>query len=62
MSLIAFVLGAAVSVLFLTAFKAGKLDFKLPALNQIGDSSLSPSSVNWLGAIAFIGACLICLI
>jgi hypothetical protein len=55
-------LGAAVSALFLTAFMAGKLEFKWPALNQFGDSSLSSKSVNWLGGIAFIGALLICLI
>jgi hypothetical protein len=37
-------------------------NFKLPALNHTGDSSLGARSVNWLGAVAFTGAVLICLI
>jgi hypothetical protein len=61
-SIVAFVVVALVSVLFVAAMLAGELNFKLPALNQIGDSSLSPKSVNWLGATAFVGAVLICLI
>ena len=53
---------AAVSILFMAATSAGEGNFKLFPLKQIGDSSLSPKSVNWLGAIAFIGAILICMI
>ena len=62
MSSITFVLMASVSILFMAATMAGEGNFKLPALNQIGDSSLGPKSVNWLGAFAFIGAVLICMI
>ncbi|MEJ0089211.1 MAG: hypothetical protein WDM80_05615 [Limisphaerales bacterium] len=35
---------------------------KLPSLNRTGDTSLGAQSVNWLGAMALIGAILICLI
>ena len=34
----------------------------LNRLRQTGDSSLSPRAVNWLGATAFGGALLICLV
>lgn len=39
-------------------------EFKPPTrlLRQTGDSSLSPSSVNWLAATAFAGAVLICFV
>jgi formate-dependent nitrite reductase membrane component NrfD len=62
MSIIAFGVMASVSILFMAATLADKWDIKLPARNQVGDSSLGPKSVNWLGAIAFIVAVLICLI
>ncbi|HZL79029.1 MAG TPA: hypothetical protein VFC17_09255 [Candidatus Limnocylindrales bacterium] len=62
MSIIAFVVMASVSILFMATTLVGEWNFKLPPLNQSGDSSLSRKSVNWLGAIAFIGAVLICLI
>jgi hypothetical protein len=62
MSILAFVLMASVSILFLAALLLGEGGLKLPALNQVGDSSLGPKSVNWLGAMALIGAVLICLI
>ena len=62
LSIIVFVLMASVSILFLVATVAGESSFKLTSLNQTGDSSLSRKSVNWLGAIAFITAILICLI
>ncbi len=62
MSIIAFVLMLSVAILFMAAILVGECDIKLPTLNQIGDSSLGPKSVNWLGAIAFIGAVLICLV
>jgi hypothetical protein len=53
---------ASVSALFMVATMAGEWKLKLPSLKQTGDSSLSRQSVNWIGAIAFIGAVLICLI
>ena len=53
---------ALVSVLFLAALVADELNLKLRTLTQSGDSSLSPKSVNWLGALAFGGAVLICMI
>ena len=62
LSMIAFVVMASVSILFMAATLVGEWNFKLPSLNQIGDSSLGPKSVNWLGGIAFIGAVLICLV
>jgi len=61
MSLIAFVLVAVVSVLFMAASVVSGGNFKLPALKQTGDSSLGWQSVNWLVAFAFLGAVLICL-
>jgi uncharacterized membrane protein (Fun14 family) len=61
MSMIAFVGMAAVAILFLAALVVIELDFKLSALTQSGDSSLGKKSVNWLAAIAFSAAVLICL-
>jgi hypothetical protein len=61
-SLLAFVLMASVSVLFMVITLVSEGNFKLPKLNQTGDSSLGAQSVNWLGAFALIGAILICLI
>jgi hypothetical protein len=62
MSLLAFALMALVSILLLVATLISEGNFKLPKLKQTGDSSLSRKSVNWLGAIAFLSAVLICLI
>lgn len=62
LSIIAFVAMAAVSILFMAALLVSELALKRPVATQSGDSSLGPKSVNWLGAIAFIGAVLICLI
>ena len=53
---------ALVSILLLVATLISEGNFKLPKLKQTGDSSLSRKSVNWLGAIAFLSAVLICLI
>jgi hypothetical protein len=61
-SILAFVLMALVSVLFMAVTVVSEGNFKLPALNHTGDSSLGARSVNWLGAVAFTGAVLICLI
>lgn len=61
-SIIAFGLIALVSILILTGTMAGEWGFKLAPLTQTGDTSLSPASVNWLGAIAFSAAVLICLV
>ena len=61
-SLLAFVLMASVSVLFMVITLVSEGNFKLPKLNQTGDSSLGAQSVNWLGAFALLGAILICLI
>ena len=61
LSIILFVTMASVAILFLTAFVALEMGIKLPALTQTGDSSLSKKSVNWLAAIAFSAALLICL-
>jgi formate-dependent nitrite reductase membrane component NrfD len=60
-SLIGFGLMALVSILFMAATVAGESNIKLPELKQFGDSSLGMRSVNWLGAMAFIGAVLICM-
>jgi hypothetical protein len=60
-SIFAFVLMAFVSVLLMAVTVVSEGNFKMPALNHIGDSSLGFRSVNWLGAIAFIGALLICM-
>ncbi len=62
LSIILFIVMASVSALFMVATMAGEWKLKLPSLKQTGDSSLSRQSVNWIGAIAFIGAVLICLI
>ena len=62
MSIIAFVLMASVTVLFMAASLFSEWSFKFPALKQMGESSLGRNSVNWLGAIAFIGAIIICII
>ncbi len=61
MSFLAFGSMALVSILVWTVTVAGKWNSKLVPLKQTGDSSLSPGSVNWLGAIAFGAALLICL-
>jgi hypothetical protein len=60
-SLLAFALMAFVSVLFMAITVVSEGNFKLPALSRIGDSSLGFRSVNWLGASAFAGAVLICM-
>lgn len=62
MSIMTFVVMAALAIWFLATFRAGELNFRMPRPNQIGDTSLSPRSVNWLGALAFLGAVLICLL
>jgi len=61
-SIIAFIVMALVSSLLFVAILAGESEFKLNALRQIGDSSLTPRSVNWLAATAFLGALLICFL
>jgi hypothetical protein len=61
-SILAFALMAFVSVLFMAVTVVGEGNFKMPALKQTGDSSLGVRSVNWLGAVAFTGAVLICMI
>jgi hypothetical protein len=61
-SIISFIVIAAVLVLFVVAAVVSEGDFKLPDLHQTGDSSLRGQSVNWLGVIALIGALLICLV
>jgi hypothetical protein len=61
-SILAFAGMASVSVLFMAITVISEGNFKLPPLNHIGDSSLGFRSVNWLGAIAFIGAVVICMI
>lgn len=61
-SVIAFILMAAVSTLFLAAIVISEGNLKLPVPLQKGDSSLGRYSVNWLGAVAFLGALLICLV
>ena len=61
-SIMAFVLMALVSTLFMAATLVGEGHIKLPALIRTGVSSLGPKSVNWLGAAAFTGAVLICMI
>jgi len=53
---------AFVSVLFMAVTVVSEGNFKMPALKQTGDSSLGVRSVNWLGAVAFTGAVLICMI
>jgi hypothetical protein len=62
MSIMAFMVMASVSIFFMAATLVSGWNFKLPSLKQTGDSSLSKLSVNWLGAMAFVGAILICLI
>jgi hypothetical protein len=61
-SILAFALMAFVSALFMMVTVVSEGNFKMPALKQTGDSSLGVRSVNWLGAVAFIGAVLICMI
>jgi hypothetical protein len=53
---------ATVTVLFMAATVISEANIKMPALIQTGDSSLGAHSVNWLGAFAFIGALMICLV
>ncbi len=60
-SILAFVLMAFVSALFMAVTVVSEGNFKMPALSRVGDSSLGFRSVNWLGAIAFIGAVVICM-
>ena len=61
-SILAFVVMALVTVLFMAATLVSEGNIKLPALIQTGDSSLGPKSVNWLGAVALTGAVLISMI
>jgi len=61
MTIMAFVVMALLSSLLLAATVAGEWDFRRPVLHQTGDTSLGPLSVNWLAAMAFLGALLICL-
>jgi hypothetical protein len=61
-SIMAFIAMASVSVFFMAATAASVSNFKLPPQIHTGDTSLGKQSVNWLGAIAFVGAILICLI
>ncbi len=61
-SVLAFLVMASASVLFGAATVFRELNFRLPALTQTGDSSLSPQSVNWLGGAAFFAAVLICFV
>jgi len=62
MSILTMLMMTAVAILFLAVMLVREWDYKLSSLNQTGDSSLSPKSVNWLVAIAFLSAVLICLI
>lgn len=56
MSIIAFIVMASATILFMAATLAGEWQPRLPKLTQTGDSSLGPQSVNWLAAIAFAAA------
>jgi hypothetical protein len=60
-SLMAFFMMAAASVLFLSALVVGEEMIRIPVLRQTGDSSLGPRSVNWMGGLALLAAVLICL-
>ncbi|MBC8002473.1 MAG: hypothetical protein H7X97_07780 [Opitutaceae bacterium] len=62
MSVVAFAVMACLTIGFAACVMGRELRFLLPVLTQTGDSSLSPQSVNWLGALALIGAILICQI
>ncbi len=62
MTVIAFAVMTSAAVFFMAATMAREMNFHLPAVNQTGDSSLSPRSVNWLAAAAFIAAVLICFV
>ncbi len=61
-SVLTFILTAFVSILFVGFILITEGYLKLPSLNRTGDTSLGAQSVNWLGAMALIGAILICLI
>ena len=61
LSAIAFAVLAVVTIIIAGATMARELDLQLPAWTRTGDTSLGPQSVNWLVAIAFIAAVLICL-
>ena len=62
MSIIAFTVMAAVTVLIMAATMASELNLELLVPTQTGDSSLSRQSVNWLAAVAFIAALGICMV
>jgi hypothetical protein len=62
LSLMAFMMMAGASVLFLTALLVGEEQFKVAPVRQTGDSSLGRQSVNWLGGLALLTAVLICLV
>ena len=61
-TVIAFVVMAFVACSFAFATMAHEFNLRLFAPTQTGDSSLSPSSVNWLGATALAGALFICFV
>ena len=60
-SIIAFAIMAAITILIAAATVIQQLEVRLPAMALSGDSSLSRHSVNWLGGISFGAALLICL-
>jgi hypothetical protein len=60
-SLMAFMMMAGATLLFMAAIVVGERVLEIPTMRQTGDSSLSHRSVNWLGALALITAVLICL-
>jgi hypothetical protein len=62
MSMMAYQMMAMVAVIFLSAIMMSGTGVKLPRLTQLGDSSLSKNSINWLVGIAFCLALLICLV
>jgi hypothetical protein len=61
-SVIAFTLMAIVVTCFALATLAREFNIQMPLPRQRGDTSLRPSSVDFLTAAAFIGAVFICFV
>lgn len=53
---------AGLASFILAALTAEEMNLEMLPTTQTGDSSLSPRSVDALGATAFLGAVLICLL
>ena len=61
-SMFLFVTAMLVGAAFLAALMWAEWDVQWSGFKQVGESSLSRNSINWLGGIAFVAALSICLL